>query len=193
MEKWDPNNEERIFTIPLVVCVIINFDIPFFFFWEKKATIFWSKLMWFLSPIFMLLRDSEGHGPASTAIFKEMNIYHLLMWIVKVLVTQSCLTLWDSMDCSPQGSSVHRVLQARILEAVAISFSRGSSQPRDWTQFSCVESRLFTVRATWEAYISFYRFLLINSSLLFLVSSSLMVISPFISTNFQRKDISFCF
>ena len=43
---------------------------------------------------------------------------------------QSCLTLCNAMDCSPPGSSVHGILQARILEWVAISFSRGSSRPR---------------------------------------------------------------
>ena len=48
-------------------------------------------------------------------------------------VTQSCPTLCDPMDRSPPGSSVHEILQARILEWVAVSFSRGSSQPRDWT------------------------------------------------------------
>ena len=53
-------------------------------------------------------------------------------------VAQSCLTLCDPMDCSPPGSSVHRILQARILEWVAISFSRVSSQPRDWTHISCI-------------------------------------------------------
>ena len=46
---------------------------------------------------------------------------------------QLCLTLCDSTDCSPPGSSVHGILQARILEWVAIPFSRGSSQPRDQT------------------------------------------------------------
>ena len=49
---------------------------------------------------------------------------------------QSCTTLCDSMDCSPPGYSVQGILQARILEWVAISFSRGSSQPRDGTQVS---------------------------------------------------------
>ena len=49
-----------------------------------------------------------------------------------MLVTQLCLTLSDPMDCSLPGSSVHGILQARILEWVAISFSRGSSQPKDW-------------------------------------------------------------
>ena len=51
---------------------------------------------------------------------------------------QSCLTLWDTMDCRPSVSSVHGVFQARILEWVAISFSRGSSWPRDHTQISCL-------------------------------------------------------
>jgi len=47
---------------------------------------------------------------------------------IKVLVTQSCLTFCDSMDCTLPGSSAHGVFQARILEGVAIPFSRGSSQ-----------------------------------------------------------------
>ena len=53
-------------------------------------------------------------------------------------VAKSCLTLCDPTDCSPPGSSVHGILQARILEWVAISFSRGSSRPRDWTCVSCL-------------------------------------------------------
>ena len=52
--------------------------------------------------------------------------------------THSCPTLCDSMDCSPPGSSVHRTLQERVLERVAISSSRGSSQPKDLTRVSCV-------------------------------------------------------
>ena len=48
-----------------------------------------------------------------------------------VLVTQLCLTFCDPIDCSPPGSSVHGILQARILESFAISFSMGSSQPRN--------------------------------------------------------------
>ena len=64
-------------------------------------------------------------------------------------VAQSCLTLCAPMDCSPPGSSVHGILQARILEYAAISFSRGSSQPRDWTRVSCIVGRCFTVWAWW--------------------------------------------
>ena len=60
-----------------------------------------------------------------------------------MLVVQSCLTLCDPMDCSPPGFSVRGILQARILEWAAISFSRGSSQPRDQTWVSCIEDRCF--------------------------------------------------
>ena len=60
------------------------------------------------------------------------------------LVTKSCLTLCDRMDCSPPGSSVHGILQARTLQWVAISFSRGSSQPRNQTHVSCIAGRFFT-------------------------------------------------
>ena len=54
-------------------------------------------------------------------------------------VAQSCLTLCDPMD-----SSLHGILQARILEWVAVAFSRGSSQPRNQTQVSCIIDRFFT-------------------------------------------------
>ena len=56
---------------------------------------------------------------------------------VKVLVAQLCLTLCNPMDCSLPGSSVHGILQARILKWFAIPFSRGSSWPRDETWLSC--------------------------------------------------------
>ena len=66
---------------------------------------------------------------------------------------KSCSTLCDSMDCSPPGSSIHGIFQARVLEWAAISFSRGSSQTRDWAQASCTAG--FTVWATREALKSF--------------------------------------
>ena len=61
------------------------------------------------------------------------TLFNLYLCEVEVLVTQSCLTLGNPTDCSLPGSSVHGIRQARILEWVAISFSRGSSQPRDRT------------------------------------------------------------
>ena len=67
---------------------------------------------------------------------------------------QSCLTLCDPTGCNPPGSSVHGTLQARILELVAISFSKGSSQPRDGNCISCISyiaDGFSTHGATWEA------------------------------------------
>ena len=78
---------------------------------------------------------------------------------MKVLVTQSSLTLCDPLDCSLSGSSVHGILQARILEWVAIPFSRGSSRPRDWTQLSYTAGIFFTVWATREAHSYAYLWL----------------------------------
>ena len=63
----------------------------------------------------------------------SQNIFYICSWFV--LVTQSCPTLCDPMDCSPPGSSVHGILQAKMLEWVTIP-SRGSSLPSDWTQVS---------------------------------------------------------
>ena len=71
--------------------------------------------------------------------------------IVKVLVIQTCLTLCSPMDYSPPGSSIHGILQARILEWVAITLSRRSSWPWDWTQISCIAGGFFTIWATREA------------------------------------------
>ena len=62
-----------------------------------------------------------------------------------VLFVQSCPTLCNHMGCSLPGCSVHGILQARILGWVAMPFSRGSSQPRDRTQVSCIAGRPFMV------------------------------------------------
>ena len=67
------------------------------------------------------------------------------------LVAKSYLTLLWSMDCSLPGSSVHGISQARILEWVAISFSRGSSWPRDWTCISCITGG-FLLLSHWISY-----------------------------------------
>ena len=69
-------------------------------------------------------------------------------------VAQSCLTLCDPMDCSLPGSSVHGIFQAIVLEWIAISFSRGSSQPRDWTRVSRIVDRRLTI---WAKYLNIKR------------------------------------
>ena len=71
---------------------------------------------------------------------------------VQSKVVQSCMTLWEPMDYRLPGSSVHGIFQARVLEWVAISFSRGSSWSRDWTWVSHIAGRHFTIWATREAH-----------------------------------------
>ena len=94
-------------------------------FWLWKIMLLWTWLWTYLFETLM---------PSHTVI---LNIY-MSMCVYVCLVTQSRLTLHDPMDCSPPDSSVHGILQPRILEWVAISFTRGSSWPRDWTWVSCI-------------------------------------------------------
>ena len=76
------------------------------------------------------------------------------------LVIKSCLTLCDPMDGSPPVSSAHGISQARILEWVAISFSKGSSQPRDWTLISCTGRRFYTTEPPGKPHGYSYQFLI---------------------------------
>ena len=77
---------------------------------------------------------------------------YLVKWSLELVrVAQSCLTLCNPMDCSLPGSSVHGILQARVLQWVAMPFSRGFSRPRDWTHVCCIAGRFFTIWATREA------------------------------------------
>ena len=75
----------------------------------------------------------------------------MCQYCVLRLVAQSCLTFRDPMNCSLPGFSVLGILQARVLEWLAMPSSRGSSQPRDWTQVSCFKGRIFISWATREA------------------------------------------
>ena len=74
------------------------------------------------------------------SLFEPVIFSQAFMWlcVCVCLVAQSCLTLCNPMDCSPSGSSVHGISQARILERVAVSFSRGSSWATDWICIPCV-------------------------------------------------------
>ena len=90
----------------------------------------------------------RGTEHAKMLAFKHLPIHCCCC----CLVTQSYLTLCDPMDCShpPPGSSVHGILQARILEWVAISFSRGSSLPRARTHVSCIDKKILYLWETRE-------------------------------------------
>ena len=96
--------------------------------------------------IIVLSRYMPGSGPGESHVC-----------VYGCLVAQLCLTLCDPMDCSPPGSSVHGILQARILEWVAMPSSRGSSWPRDGTQVSHIAGGFFTYWATRDAQIIWQR------------------------------------
>ena len=89
--------------------------------------------------------------------FQKMGTEETYLNIVKAIydseITQLCLTLCDPVECSLPGSSFHGILQARVLEWVAISFSRGSSRPSDQSQISRIPDRCFNLWATREALI----------------------------------------
>ena len=82
--------------------------------------------------------------------YTSMSHYYVYTWSE---VVQSCPTCYDPMYCSLPGSSFHGIFQARVLEWVATSFSRRSSQPRVQTQVFCIAGRSFTIWATREALV----------------------------------------
>ena len=89
---------------------------------------------------------------SGNCLFQKNKSFNNFFFNVKcvVLVTQSCLILLDLMERGLPGSSIHGISQARILEWVAISFSRRSAQPRDWTHVSHIAGWFFTAWATRE-------------------------------------------
>ena len=105
---------------------------------------------------FLLHPNPLGHhwasGWAPCVIQQFPTSYLLYTWFSSVV--QSCLTLCGPVDCSPPGSSIYGFLQARVLEWVAISFSRGSSRSRDRTPVSRIVGRHFTLWATREVQLT---------------------------------------
>ena len=108
------------------------------------------------------------------------------------LVAQSCLTRCNTMDCSLPGSSVHGILQARILEWVAVPSSRASSQPREWTQISSIAGGFFTIWASRTAQLAFTAILATSfptgMSLCFLISK-LGIITIFTCAGFVMIQV----
>ena len=88
---------------------------------------------------------------SGTVLSEYFHMLNLRGLKVKVKATQLCLTLCNPKDCSLPGSSVHGILQIRVLEWVAVPFSRGSSQPTDWTPVSHIVGGFFTIWVTREA------------------------------------------
>ena len=117
----------------------------------------------------MQKKDEIGFLP-HIYILGWLNIYIYIYWYICIyiyiytyavlcLVALLCPTLCDPLDCSPPGSSVHGILQARILEWIAMPSSRGFSQPRDLTCVSCIAGGFFTSWPTREAHLYLYLYL----------------------------------
>ena len=93
-----------------------------------------------------------------TSTLKAVRINLVLFWFIKAYGRCVCSVMSDCslMDCDLPGSSVHGISQARILEWVAISSSRGSSWPRDWTHISYIAGEFLTRWTTGEACVNTY-------------------------------------
>ena len=139
MDKWTPiwlkvdlfpKYLRHIFLpFPLSSSALQIWSTYWFLFFHKM----WKKCIQILAPNFLLRTvDCTEHTMAVCSIGSTIKILKC-----EVLVIQLCLTLCNPMDCSLPGSFVHRILQARMLEWVAVSFSRGSSWLRDQTRISC--------------------------------------------------------
>ena len=102
----------------------------------------------------IFVRSFLGSDFSSIDLYVCFSDIIMLFWKLQLCeseVPQSCPILCNPMDCSLPSSSVHGIFQARVLEWVSISFSRGSSQPRDLTQVFHIACRCFTIWATSEA------------------------------------------
>ena len=124
------------YTFRISECLYIKYDTFFVIVSFDKFHIYWTK--YHRNNIYSLRKD-----------LLELSSYKYMFSQVRAVKAyvfnpdyecflESCSTLCDPVDCSPPGSSVHGISQARTLEWVAISSSRGSSRPRDWTLVSCV-------------------------------------------------------
>ena len=90
----------------------------------------------------------EAHLTYFYLLSRLLTFFPLIPANQSVLVVQSSLTVCEPIGCSLSGSSVHGILQARVLGWVATPFSRVYSWPRDWTRVCCIAGRFFTVWAT---------------------------------------------
>ena len=120
--------------------------------WTTTA-IYMVNLGWWGCYLFQLIgeqKESErskvclDSKPRSYTLCFSLHYNRITYALLAHSIAWSCLTLCDPLDCSPPGSSVQGILQARILEWVAISSSRGSSWPRDRTWVSCTADTFFT-------------------------------------------------
>ena len=139
------NLEVRLLVLNTFWCFIIHFWMEFF-----------SSL--FLDGLLQVYRDDIGFEVWILHLKTWIHLFFLILLCMQAKLFQSCLTLCDPKDYSPRDSSLHGILQARILEWVAMPFSRGYSQHRYQTHISCDSSLagwFFITSATWQARCTF--------------------------------------
>ena len=111
---------------------------------------------YFLFVSFVLPSLFIPHFWSASGWIQNLLWFHFVYYWSVCMVAQLCPTLCDHMGCSEPSSSVHGILQVRILEWVVIPFSRGCSQPREWTCVSCFAGRFFTIWATRKTLLYYY-------------------------------------
>ena len=148
---------------------------------------------------FLLGSSQLTRGETCISLSLEVQLVCILPPPVRseVKLFSCVMTLCNPMDCSLPGSSIHGIFQARVLEWVAISFSRGSSRPRDRTQVSHIEGRHFTHWANQESprrsfnyHVSPLDFSQTSAPHLPIVKWQILCPTPchlFLGNNFQRK------
>ena len=94
-----------------------------------------------------MLKSKAGQEPMKFVL--EVEEGKLKLYAIESEIAQLCPTLCDPVDCSLPGSSVNGIFQARVLEWVAVSFSKGSSLPRDWTWVSALKADAYRLRHFW--------------------------------------------
>ena len=129
----------------------------YLFSWERSVYIqlslsidwIWLKVHWFKGCCGLVAKSCLtllwAHGLYSPPrLLCPWDFPRILEWMNECEIAQSCLTLCDPMDCSLPGFSVHGIFQAIVLEWIAISLSKGSSLPRDWTRVARIDRWFFT-------------------------------------------------
>ena len=137
------------FVIPFIQWSKAIFVLIWFYLYKLWRNAYYHLWLFFPDPVLKeisLYSLSLHRGEISRPLNKELSIFWW-WWFSRWVMPD----FYDPMDCSPPGSSIHGISQVRILEWVAISLTRGSSQPRDWTRIACNAGRFFTDGATREA------------------------------------------
>ena len=147
------------FVIPFIQWSKAIFVLIWFYLYKLWRNAYYHLWLFFPDPVLKeisLYSLSLHRGEISRPLNKELSIFWW-WWFSRWVMPD----FYDPMDCSPPGSSIHGISQVRILEWVAISLTRGSSQPRDWTLVSC-NGRW--IRYRWPARDNFLSTILTSSN-----------------------------